>query len=83
MVDFYRRLLHRQTGNEPSGESDMEPHLSAAIEAGQTDPEQSIARIERSLEALRHIDRNANQATLLEAWIDDLRLAQSGTLVEM
>jgi DNA polymerase-3 subunit delta' len=82
VVDFYRRLLHRQTGNAPAAEDDMELRVSAAVQAGQIDPEQTLARLERSLEALRHIDRNANQATLLEAWIDDLRLAQSGVGVE-
>jgi DNA polymerase III delta' subunit len=95
-IDFYRRLLHRQVATgvgsvaleRPrdigSGDTDQsEHHMSAAVNAGQTDPEATASRIERSMEALSHIDRNANQTTLLEAWIDDLRLARSGTLAEV
>jgi hypothetical protein len=35
--------------------------------------------IDRSIEALAHIDRNANQTTLLECWCDDLsRTVETG-----
>ncbi|MGD9127532.1 MAG: DNA polymerase III subunit delta' [Planctomycetia bacterium] len=34
--------------------------------------EPMAARLERSLDALQQIDRNANQTTLIECWIDDL-----------
>jgi DNA polymerase III subunit delta' len=85
-VEFYRRLLHRQVGggeaslhgDEHSGASGNEDrYVAAAQAAGQNNPEATAARIERSLEALTHIDRNANQATLLEAWLDDLRMARA------
>jgi hypothetical protein len=66
-----------------AGDEETERHVSAALRDGQTDPEASAARIERSLEALGHIDRNANQATLLEAWLDDLRLSRRGALTEL
>jgi hypothetical protein len=95
-VDFYRQLLHRQaslaTQASASGEVGLladanlrsaAGYVSAAISAGQTDPEATASRIERSLEALSHIDRNANQTTLIEAWIDDLRLARNGVPVEV
>jgi primosomal protein N'' len=32
----------------------------------------AAARLDRCLEALEQIDRNANQATLIEAWLDSL-----------
>jgi DNA polymerase-3 subunit delta' len=82
-VDFYRSLLRRQTGLADNGDADLARHASAALKAGQSDPEETATRIERSLEALAHIDRNANQATLLEAWLDDLRAARSGAAVEV
>jgi len=90
-IGFYRRLLYRQAaageavsraGDRIAGDDTAERQVSAALKA-QTDPEATAARIERSLEALSHIDRNANQATLLEAWLDDLRLARSGALTEV
>ena len=58
-------------------------HLVARAEAARTlDPVALSACIDRSLEALGHIDRNAHQATLLEGWIDDLsRIIQTGQAV--
>jgi DNA polymerase-3 subunit delta' len=88
-ISFYRRLLHRQVAgaerfdDQIGGDDEMEREVSVALKAGQTDPEATAARIERCLEALNHIDRNANQSTLLEAWLDDLRLARSGALAEV
>jgi DNA polymerase-3 subunit delta' len=76
-VEFYRRLLQRQVGAGELSGSEDERYVTAAIKAGQSDPEATAARIERSLEALSHIDRNANQTTLLEAWLDDLRMARA------
>ena len=37
-----------------------------------TEAEQSAARVERCLDALEHVDRYVNQATLIGSWIDDL-----------
>jgi DNA polymerase-3 subunit delta' len=89
-ISFYRQLLHRQVadyaeqrGGSIAADDEAERYVSAAVSSGQTDPEVTAARIERCLEALGHIDRNANQATLLEAWLDDLRLARSGALTEV
>jgi DNA polymerase III subunit delta' len=76
-VDFYRRLLNRQSSESDAADAEMERHVAAAIKAGQTDPEEAAARIERSLDALGHIERNAHVTMLLEAWLDDLRLARS------
>ena len=36
---------------------------------------------ERSLEAMNHVDRNANQNTLVEAWLDDLATIASSKTV--
>lgn len=90
-IGFYRRLLYRQiaaenralmAGDQIASDEELERHVSKALQT-QTDPEATAARIERSLEALSHIDRNANQATLMEAWLDDLRLARSAALTEV
>jgi DNA polymerase-3 subunit delta' len=82
-VDFYRRLLQRQVGAGQQSADENEQYVTAAIKAGQSDPEATAARIERSLEALSHIDRNANQTTLLEAWLDDLRMARAEVTSEV
>jgi hypothetical protein len=36
------------------------------------DIEAAAESADRCLDALTHIDRNANQSTLIEAWLDDL-----------
>jgi DNA polymerase-3 subunit delta' len=82
-VEFYRRLLQRQVGPDEKFGGEDERVVNTAIQAGQTDPETTAARIERSLEALSHIDRNANQTTLLEAWLDDLRIARAEVTSEV
>jgi DNA polymerase-3 subunit delta' len=54
--------------------------LRAATE-GVVDPDacQRLASIvERSLEGLAQVDRNAHQATLIDCWLDDLGQAQAG-----
>jgi DNA polymerase-3 subunit delta' len=90
-IGFYRRLLYRQiaaentqllAGDQLAGDDELDRHVFKALKA-HSDPEATAARIERSLEALGHIDRNANQATLLEAWLDDLRLARGAALAEV
>ncbi len=93
-IGFYRRLLQHQVAAgdsesesesrmPPSKDPEVERHVGVALRNGHNDPEATAARIERSLEALSHIDRNANQTTLLEAWLDDLRLARSAALAEV
>lgn len=82
-VELYRQLLRRQAEVSEASDADLKKHVNAAYLAGQTDPELAAARAERCLEALAHIDRNANQATLLEAWVDDLRMGRRAEMVEV
>ena len=54
--------------------------LRAATAAGDTPEEwQRLASlVERSLEGLAQVDRNAHQATLIDCWLDELGQAQAG-----
>jgi DNA polymerase-3 subunit delta' len=45
--------------------------LRQACDVGDS-PEAALAALDRCLEAEEQLDRNANQATLLEGWLDDL-----------
>ena len=38
-------------------------------------PDKAAACLDRCLQAAEQIDRNANQATLIECWLDDLATA--------
>ncbi len=67
-VDFYHQLLRAQI--QEGGQSDL--FIDEALKRQSIDVEKTIARLERCLDADRQIDRNANQSTLIETWLDDL-----------
>lgn len=81
-VEFYRQLLRGRAGAAPAGDTELLTAVEAALARWPGDAETAAACIERSLEALAHLDRNAHQATLLECWLDDLaRIVQTGHAV--
>ena len=69
-VDFFRQRLRVASGLPAAGD----PELCRAVAAAPplSDLEQLAALLERSLEALTHVDRNAHQQSLIECWLDDL-----------
>ena len=71
-AEFYRQLLHVQCGVSLSEDQELQRHVHRAMERGQQDCELSAARVDRCLNASAEIDRNANQSTLIECWLDDL-----------
>ena len=73
--DFYRERLKSAVGMVSTGlstDDDIDPTASA----DETDVTAILAAIDRCLAALQHIDRNANLATLIECWADDLSRCQ-------
>jgi DNA polymerase-3 subunit delta' len=70
--DFYRRLLHVRSDLPLPSDPELRAPLEAASQRFRGDALVAAACLERCLEALGQIDRNANQATLIEAWLDDL-----------
>lgn len=77
-VEFYRQLLRARAGADPIGDDELRRHVLQAAAKQPGDAETAAACIERSLEALAHVDRNAHQTTLLECWLDDLARILSG-----
>jgi len=74
-VEFFQCLLHTYYGREPGnmiGDKELQTLARKALENGDYDDETIIARLERSLDALAQLERNVNQTTLLECWLDDL-----------
>ncbi len=71
-TDFYRALLRRVSGAEPCADAELAAWVEQAIAGRQGHPNALATRIERCLDAAEQIDRNANQSTLVECWIDDL-----------
>ncbi len=71
-ADFYRRLLHARSDLPLPSDPELRGPLEVAIQHFRGDAIVAAACLERCLDALGQIDRNANQATLIEAWLDDL-----------
>lgn len=69
-ADFYRQSLRAQCGAPVSDDKELRAQVDHAIQIGSSGL--SAARLDRCLEAAAQIDRNANQATLIECWMDDL-----------
>ncbi len=70
-IDFFRALVRRLDGHLTAEHPELAALVSQAIRNGWTESA-AIAALERSLEALSHVDRNVNQATMVECWFDDL-----------
>jgi DNA polymerase-3 subunit delta' len=71
VIEYYRAAMRTSAGSAPQED---DPDLRAALSRapGSRPPEAVITMLERCLDALDEIDRNANQATLIECWVDDL-----------
>lgn len=71
-AEFYRQLLHAQSGVSLSDDRELQACVRRAIDSGLVNSEASAVQLDRCLDAAAQIDRNANQATLIESWLDDL-----------
>ncbi|HVX14011.1 MAG TPA: DNA polymerase III subunit [Pirellulales bacterium] len=71
-ADFYRHLARRLNRAEPPADRELAAHVERAVATWPADDETAAACAERCLDALAHIDRNANQAVWIECWLDDL-----------
>ena len=72
VAEFSRQLIHRLAGGQVAGDTELAAAVERAAEQGSWSLESSAEACQRSLEAINHIDRNANQHTLVEAWLDEL-----------
>jgi DNA polymerase-3 subunit delta' len=75
-AEFYRRLMARLEGHSDAAD----PALNQALtSAARWFPSSDVAAncFDRCLDAHAQIEANANQATLLECWLDDLAIAVS------
>jgi len=70
--EFFRQVLRSCSGLPSGGDADTQRAVQAALAMDGWDQERAAACLDRSLDALSHVDRNANQATLIECWVDDL-----------
>jgi DNA polymerase-3 subunit delta' len=71
-AEFYRQLMRRLAGASPTGDVELDAIVGRAATTWSADDETAAACVDRCLDALAHIDRNANQAIWIECWLDDL-----------
>jgi DNA polymerase-3 subunit delta' len=71
-TDFFRQLVRRLSGLQPQGDAVLIKAVESAASHGAWDLESASDAVERCLEAAAEVDRNANQHTLIEAWLDEL-----------
>jgi len=71
-AEFYRCWLHAASGGADTGDAELSRAVDRVMANRPEDRETIAARLERCLEAAEQIDRNANQTTLIETWLDDL-----------
>jgi len=71
-IEFYRQMIRSLTGAAVEGDNVLNRTVSAGHDAWQHDAETAAACLDRCLAATAHVDSNANQATLLACWLDDL-----------
>ena len=68
----FRELLQHACQEAPDGPQPDSVAAEQALELGHFAQQCALSILDRSLEAEVQLDRNANQATLLECWLDDL-----------
>lgn len=71
-VDFFRQLLRRLSGLPPQGDAELIAAVETSATHGAWDFDTASDVLERCLQAGAEVDRNANQHTLIEAWLDEV-----------
>ncbi len=71
-ADFYRELMRQATDTGPSGDALTDQLVAAARRHWKDDATAAADCLDRCLDALTQVNANANLATLIPTWIDDL-----------
>lgn len=71
-IEFYRQLIRALSGAPRGDDAELDRVVDRAAAALPGVEETAVACLDRCLDALEHIDRNANMTTVLEAWLDAL-----------
>lgn len=71
-VEFYRAVARELVGGPTTNDAEVHEFVSRACRTWVGGVDRAVECTERTLAALGHLDRYANQATLIEGWLDDL-----------
>ncbi|MFC1759410.1 hypothetical protein ACFL2H_11695, partial [Planctomycetota bacterium] len=69
---FLRELMLVRSGTHGQSDEELRTNVESAASTWLIGPETIASRIERCVEADQQVAANANLATLVECWIDDL-----------
>jgi len=76
-VEAYRELSRALAG-AAAADARVSAEVARAAASGVFDRVDVVALVDRCLEALAHIDRNANQSALVDFWLDDVSQLSQG-----
>ncbi len=79
IADYYRQLMRQIAQNTPSGDAETDRYVATARQQCQPSAMAVSRCLDRCLDAAAQIDANANLATLVATWIDDLAELSLGT----
>ncbi|MCY2987732.1 MAG: hypothetical protein NTY19_07700 [Planctomycetota bacterium] len=71
-IEFYRQLLRSLSGASVTGDDVLRRAVAAAHRSWRGGTETVACCLDRCVDAMGHVQANANQATLLDCWLDDL-----------
>jgi DNA polymerase-3 subunit delta' len=71
-VEFYRQVLREVSGMPAEGDDALRRAVSRRIQSSPVDVEIIADKAERCLDAIEQVNRNANQGTLVETWLNHL-----------
>jgi DNA polymerase III subunit delta' len=81
-AEFFRQFMRRLTHLPIKGDAELSAAVDRAAQTEAWDLDSAAQAAQRSLEAIAHVDRNANQHTLVEAWLDDLLILSRAVAVQ-
>jgi len=71
-ADYFRAAMRAGAGGSPGDDRELAATIAAAARFGPIDVDRAGGQLERTLDALAQIDRNAHLVTVIECWLDDL-----------
>jgi len=77
-TEFYRQLMRSLAGAGIEGDEPMQRAVANAHRSRRFDEETAAACVDGCLDAQAHVEANANQATLLEWWTDEMAAIGGG-----
>jgi DNA polymerase-3 subunit delta' len=75
---FFRLVISANAGAAINTDDDLTAAIQQALRWFPADPEYGARCLELCLAAAQHVEANANQANVIEWWLDELSLAAAG-----